>query len=51
MKCFSVPYRYHRNEKGGILLLYIREDIQSRLLINKSKCNIETLSVAVNLVK
>ena len=37
--------------KGDGLLLYIREDIQSKLLINKSKCNIETLSVAVNLRK
>ena len=39
MKGFSVPYRYDRNEKGGGLLLYIREDIQSKLLISKSKCN------------
>ena len=43
--------RYDRNGKGGGLLLYIREDIQSKLLISKSKCNIETLSVAVNLRK
>ena len=51
MKGFSVPYRYDRNGKGGGLLLYICEDIQSKLLISKSKCNIETLSVAVNLRK
>ena len=51
MKGFSVPYRYDSNEKGGGLPLYIREDIQSRLLIRKSKCNIETLSVAVNFRK
>ena len=51
MKGFTVPYRYDRNGKGGGLLLYIREDIQSKLIINKSKCNIETLSVAVNLRK
>ena len=43
MKGFSVPYRYDRNGKGGGLLLYIREDIQSKLLISKSKCNIKTL--------
>ena len=49
MKGFSVPYRYDRNGKGGGLLLYIREDIQSKLLISKWKCDIETLSVAVNL--
>ena len=51
MKGFSVPYRYDRNGKGGGLLLYIGEDIQSRLLIRKSKCNIGTLSVGVNLRK
>ena len=51
MKGFSVPYRYDRNGKCGGLLLYIREDIQPKLLISKSKCNIETLSVVVNLRK
>ena len=51
MKGFSVPYRYDRNRKGAGLYMYIREDIQSTLLISKSKCNIETLSVAVNLRK
>ena len=51
LKGFSVPYRYGRYRKGGELLLYIWDDIRSRLLINKSKCNIETLSVAVNLRK
>ena len=51
MKGFSVPYRYDRNGKGGGLLLYIRGDMQSKLLISKSKCNIESLSVAVNLRK
>ena len=51
MKGYSVPYKYIRNGKGGELLLYICVDIQSRLLISKSKCNIETLSVAVNLQK
>ena len=51
MKGFSVPYRYGRNGKGGGLLLYIREDIQSKLLISKSKCNIETLLAVANLRK
>ena len=51
MKGFSVPYRYNRNGKGGGLLLYIRENMRSKLLISKSKCNIQTLSVAVNLRK
>ena len=51
MKGFSVPYRYDRNGKSGGLLLHMREDIQSKLLISQSKCNIETLSAAVNLRK
>ena len=46
-----VPYRYDENGKDGGRLLYIREDMQSRLLISKSKCNNEKLSVAVNLRK
>ena len=37
--------------KGGGLLLYIREDIPSRLLQCKSQCNIESLSVEINLRK
>ena len=37
MKGFSVPYRYDRNGKGGGLLLYICEDIKSKLLISKWK--------------
>ena len=41
MKGFSVPYRYDRNGEGGGL----------KLLISKSKCNIEILSAAVNLRK
>ena len=51
MTDFSVPCRYDRNGKGSGLLLYIREDILSKLLISKSKCNIETLSFVVNLRK
>ena len=38
IKGFSVPYRYDRNGKGRRLLLYMRDDIQSKLLINKSNC-------------
>ena len=51
MKGYSVPYRYDSNGKGGGLLLYIREDMHSKLLIRKSKSTIETLSAAVNLRK
>ena len=34
MKGFSIRYRYGRNGKGSGRLLYIREYIQSRLLIS-----------------
>ena len=48
---FTTSYRYDRNNKGGGLLLYVREDIPSRLLQCKSQCNIESLSVEINLRK
>ena len=30
IKCFSAPYRFDRNSKGGELLFYIREDSHLR---------------------
>ena len=48
---FTTPYRYNRNDKGGGHLLYIMEDISLRLLQCKSQCNIENLSVEINLKK
>ena len=51
IESFTTSYRYDRNNKGGGLLLYIREDILSRLLQCKSQCNIESLSVEINLRK
>ena len=45
MKGFSVPSRYARSGKGGGLLLYIHEYIQSKLLISKSKWYTETLQL------
>ena len=48
---FITPYRYDRNDKGGGFLLYIREDIPSRLLKSKSQCNVKSLSVEINLKK
>ena len=48
---FTTPHRYDRNDKPDGLLLYIREDIPSRLLQCKSQCNIERLSVEINLKK
>ena len=40
---FSTPYRLQRNSKGGGIMLYIKEDIPSRLLNIKSKTGIETI--------
>ena len=48
---FSAPYRLDRNLKGGGTLLYISEDIPSRLLNSKSKTGIEIISVEINLRK
>ena len=51
IKGFSATYRFDRNSKGGGLLLYIREDITSKILTYSSNCNIETLLVEINLRK
>ena len=48
---FSAPYRLDRNSKGCGILLYIRENIPSRLLNSKFKAGIETISVEINLRK
>ena len=48
---FTTSYRYERSDKGGGFLLYIREDIPSRLLQCKSQCNIASLFVEINLKK
>ena len=32
---FSEPYRFDRNDSGGEMLLYIREDIPSKLILTK----------------
>ena len=32
---FSEPYRFDRNSGGGRILLYIREDIPSKLVLTK----------------
>ena len=50
IKGFSAPYRCDRNSKGGGLLLYIREDIPSKILTYSSNCAIETLLVEINLM-
>ena len=32
---FSEPYRFDRNVNGGGILMYIREDIPSKLILTK----------------
>ena len=51
IKGFSAPYRFDRNSKGDGLLLYIREDIPSKILTYSSNCDTETLLVEINLRK
>ena len=46
---FREPYRFDRNGKGGGILLYIRDDIPSKLI--ESKMTIEGLFVEINLRK
>ena len=46
---FGEPYRFERNGKGGGILLYIRDDIPSKLI--ESKMTIEDLFVEINLRK
>ena len=48
---FTNPYWYDKKDKGDGFLLYIREDISSRLFQFKSLSNIESLSVEINLKK
>ena len=51
IKGFGAPYRFDRNSKGSGLLLYICEDITSKILTYSCNCDIETLFVEINLRK
>ena len=52
MSCFCKLYRLDRCSNGGGLMLYIREDIPSRLLTEyKPPENVECLSVEINIRK
>ena len=51
IKGFTEPYRSDRNSNGGGLLLYVREDIPSKLLKSNIVHDIETISVEINLGK
>ena len=46
---FSEPGRFDRNSSGGGILLYIREDIPSKLIL--TKMTIEGFLVEINLRK
>ena len=46
---FSMPYQYDRNSMDGKFLLYIRDDVPSKLLKHDFGTNIENLSVEINL--
>ena len=47
---FTPPYRLDRTELGGGLMLFIREDIASKLLPNvNASGNIENIFVEINL--
>ena len=45
---FSPPYRLDHDSKGGVIILYIREDILSNFLA-KDKEPIDSLYVKLNL--
>ena len=51
IKGFSASYRFHINSKGGGLLLYIGEDLLSKILTYSSSCHIETLLIKIDLRK
>ena len=46
---FSEPYRFHRTANGGGILLHIREDIPSKLIL--TKMTIEGFFVEISLRK
>ena len=48
-KGFTPPYRLDRTEHGGGLILFITEDIPSKLLPNVNPGNVENIVVEINL--
>ena len=49
---YSKPFRLDRSSNGGAILLYVRDDIPSRLLTDyKIKNNLELFFVEVNIPK
>ena len=48
---YSEPYRFDRNRNGGGVLIYIREDMPSKLLADKLRHDIEGIFAVLNLRK
>ena len=48
---FCDPYRFDRNRNGGGIMLYLREDIPTRLIEKKLRNNSEYFFVEINLRK
>ena len=48
---FCMRYRFDRNRNVGGIMLYIREDIPSRLIERKVRNNVEYFFVEINLRK
>ena len=46
---FSPPYWLDRHANGGGIMLYVREDIPSKLLPNNQDSEIENIFVEINL--
>ena len=48
---YAAPIRFHRNGRGGGILLYIRKDIPARLLMTSCHKDLEGFFVELNLRK
>ena len=48
LQAFCDPYQFDRNCNGGGIMLYIREDIPSRLMEKKLQYNTEYFFVEIN---
>ena len=49
---YSKPYRFDKNRNGGVVYIYIREDIPNReLKIHNTPQDIESIFIEINLIK
>jgi len=49
MHGYSKPYRFDRNRNGGGVMIFVREDIPSKLLNFTNSKNMECLFLEINL--